>query len=64
VYVCSCRVVDSCAVLDAIDAGAASIADIARECGAGSRCGGCWPTLAELLDSSPPAAGRTLAEAS
>lgn len=51
-YVCSCRVVTSCAVKDAIAAGAATIDDIARTCGAGSRCGGCWPTLAELLD--PP----------
>jgi bacterioferritin-associated ferredoxin len=61
-YVCSCRVVTSCAVKDAIAAGAASIDDIAQHCGAGSRCGGCWPTLSELLGSLAPAQ-RTLVDA-
>ncbi|MDZ7678016.1 MAG: (2Fe-2S)-binding protein [Acidimicrobiales bacterium] len=52
-YVCSCRVVTSNDVGAAIASGAASIDEIARDCGAGSRCGGCWPTLTALLDTWP-----------
>jgi bacterioferritin-associated ferredoxin len=37
------------AIRAAIDGGARSIEDIARRCSAGSRCGGCWPKIDELL---------------
>lgn len=47
--VCHCRAVSDCRVRQAIDAGAADIEAIARQCGAGSRCGGCRPALAMLL---------------
>ncbi len=50
-YLCHCRGVSDCAIRDAISAGARTIDDIARQCAAGSRCGGCWPALAELLAS-------------
>lgn len=49
-YVCSCRVVSDSTIEEVIEAGATSIEDIARECGAGSRCGGCWPTLMALIE--------------
>lgn len=48
-YVCHCRAVTDGAVRNAIDAGAATVPDIARHCGAGTGCGGCWPLLKELL---------------
>lgn len=48
-YVCSCRGVTDHKVLAAIAAGAHSTHDIARDCGAGAHCGGCWPELQRLL---------------
>ncbi len=49
-YVCSCRGVTDREVAQAIVDGADSVGEIARACGAGSNCGGCWPTLELLLD--------------
>ena len=49
-FVCSCRAVTDRTVRAAIASGARSVDDVAARCGAGSRCGGCWPALAELLD--------------
>jgi bacterioferritin-associated ferredoxin len=40
--------------------GAASIEELAASCGAGSRCGGCWPALEALLRSE----ARELADVS
>lgn len=48
--VCSCQATSDRTVRAAIASGAATIEDVARKCGAGARCGGCWPTLARLLD--------------
>lgn len=48
-YVCSCRAVTDRTIAAAITAGARTVQDIARLCGAGSRCGGCWPELQRLL---------------
>ncbi len=53
--VCSCRAVSDRTVRAAIASGAESIDDVANRCGAGSRCGGCWPSLARLLDDQRPA---------
>ena len=47
---CSCRAVTNGTVDAAIASGAASIEDVALRCGAGGRCGGCWPELQRLLD--------------
>ena len=33
----------------AIASGATSVEEIADRCGAGSKCGGCWPELERLL---------------
>jgi NAD(P)H-nitrite reductase large subunit len=50
VIVCSCRRVNADAVAAAIDDGARDIASVSESCGAGARCGGCWPTLEALLN--------------
>ncbi len=48
-FVCSCRAVTDRTVDAAIASGATCIEDVADRCGAGSRCGGCWPELERLL---------------
>jgi len=50
--VCSCRAVTDRQVRAAILAGADTTEDLARVCGAGGRCGGCWPTLYRLIDDA------------
>ena len=47
--VCHCRALNDRAVLDAIAEGVDDLHELARRCGAGSRCGGCQPILLELL---------------
>ena len=51
-FVCSCQAVTDRTIKAAIASGARTIDDIAARCGAGARCGGCWPALAELLDDA------------
>ena len=48
-FVCSCRAVTDRTVHTAIASGATCIEEIAERCGAGVRCGGCWPELERLL---------------
>jgi bacterioferritin-associated ferredoxin len=50
-FVCHCEAVSDRTVRAAIAEGNQSLDDLARSCGAGSRCGGCHPVLAELLGS-------------
>lgn len=47
--VCHCRAVNERAVARAVDAGAESVEDIGRTCGAGTCCTGCHPELERLL---------------
>ncbi len=47
--VCSCRTVTDRTVGAAIASGARGVEDLAERCGAGSRCGGCWPELERLI---------------
>lgn len=49
-YVCACRALTDRTVKAAIASGASTIEEISQRCGAGGRCGGCWPTLREFLD--------------
>lgn len=49
-YVCGCEGVTDRTVNAAVAAGARSVEEIAERCGAGARCGGCWPELERLLD--------------
>jgi bacterioferritin-associated ferredoxin len=48
-YVCSCHAVTDRTVRAAIASGATTVGDVAERCGAGDRCGGCWPELERLL---------------
>lgn len=53
-YVCACRALTDRTVKAAIASGARTVEEISSRCGAGGRCGGCWPTLRELLDEHRP----------
>lgn len=48
-YVCHCRGVTDGSVRCAIEEGAREPGEVGRRCGAGTRCGGCLPTLRALL---------------
>ena len=47
--VCHCLAVNDQAVARAAAEGATTVDDLTARCGAGGRCGGCRPMLAELL---------------
>jgi len=47
--VCHCRRVNDRAVKATVAAGARTVPDVAARCGAGTRCGGCWPAIDQLL---------------
>ena len=48
-YVCSCKAITDRTVRAVVAAGAQSVDAVADMCSAGSRCGGCWPTLEALI---------------
>jgi bacterioferritin-associated ferredoxin len=48
--VCHCKGLTDREVQRAICAGASTQREVARECGAGSICGGCRPLIDELLE--------------
>ena len=48
-YVCHCAVVTDSDVLETIANGARSVADVARQTGAGRTCGSCVSTLRDLV---------------
>lgn len=58
-YICHCRAVTDSAILQAIAGGARTIEELSRQCLAGSRCGGCWPALDELLERVDALIGGT-----
>ena len=60
--VCHCKGVSHHEVERAIDAGAGSRRDVARQCGAGTVCGGCRPVIDELLETRQPEASPTAHE--
>ena len=47
--ICSCKAVSARTVRATIAAGAESIEDVGRRCGAGTDCGGCHLLIEELL---------------
>jgi bacterioferritin-associated ferredoxin len=51
-FVCHCRALTDRDVGEAIAAGARTLDEIGRRCGAGVTCGGCCPLLQELLDDA------------
>ncbi len=50
-YVCGCRAVTDTQVHQALEAGARTAADVARQCGAGSRCGNCIDLVRAVIES-------------
>ncbi len=46
---CHCRAVTDRVIDREVARGATCIEDLVARCGAGAECGGCWPTLEELL---------------
>jgi bacterioferritin-associated ferredoxin len=67
VLVCHCKGLSDREIHRAIRAGACTRREVARECGAGSICGGCRPLIDELLEHRNPASagpGFELAAAS
>ena len=54
-FVCHCRAVTDRTIKGEIEAGAASVDELAVRCGAGSRCGGCIESIERLLESLFPA---------
>jgi bacterioferritin-associated ferredoxin len=49
-FVCSCNAVSDRVVKATVAAGAHTVDDVSRACGAGASCGGCWPALQALID--------------
>lgn len=48
-YVCLCMGITDRDARAAIDAGAATVGGVLRACGSGRTCGGCSPTIRELI---------------
>jgi bacterioferritin-associated ferredoxin len=59
-YICFCRTVTDRVVIAEIHAGARTMHEIAKRCGAGGRCGGCRPEVARLLSRHLEANGPPL----
>lgn len=51
-FVCHCRGVTDRTIAAAVAAGADSVEEIGRRCGAGVDCGGCAPALARLVEKN------------
>lgn len=54
--VCLCEGVSERKVAKAIERGAATVAEVTAACRAGACCGGCHPTIDELLAAARPVA--------
>ena len=48
-FVCACRAVTDRTVAEALASGCTDLDELVSRSGAGARCGGCRPLLAELL---------------
>jgi bacterioferritin-associated ferredoxin len=49
VLICHCLAVHERHVRDAVSGGACTVEDVIAVCGAGGRCGGCRPLVADVL---------------
>jgi bacterioferritin-associated ferredoxin len=49
-YVCICRAVTDKQVKATIQAGATTVEEVARACGAGGDCGGCQGMIDEMIE--------------
>ena len=50
VWICLCEAVNSGKIIEVIDAGARTIAEVGRECGAGTDCGKCKRNIRSLIE--------------
>jgi bacterioferritin-associated ferredoxin len=48
--VCHCHALNDRSILDEVAAGARDADEVLDRCGAGGQCGGCAPTVDELVD--------------
>lgn len=53
-YVCICNALNSRTVNQAIDAGAETVGQVYKACGAVPQCGKCKCTIREMLDDRAP----------
>lgn len=58
--VCHCRAVNHREIEAVVADGARSIPEVTRACGAGGDCGGCHPTIADLVVESVEAVAEAL----
>lgn len=49
VIVCACNVVRDDEIRTEVRLGASTVGEVAMGCGAGARCGGCRPLVADLV---------------
>jgi bacterioferritin-associated ferredoxin len=54
--VCHCEAVNDRQIMAAVALGALDAQDVMARCGAGSRCGGCRPSIEDLIDRMARAA--------
>ena len=59
--VCHCALVSHHDLLDAIEAGATSVDELALHCGASKYCGGCLPAVERILKSPTQSPMRAVA---
>ena len=64
VIVCHCRAVSDRTIRASIREGATTLDDVAEETGASTCCGGCEPTVTQILDEELGAAGAAAATGS
>ena len=60
-WVCLCEAVTSTTIREAIEAGAGSVNEVGKECGAGTVCGKCKRTIAVMVDQHSPAEKKRFA---
>jgi nitrite reductase (NADH) large subunit len=47
---CSCHRVSDREIVDHVEAGACSLSAVQEACGAGTRCGGCVPSIEDVVE--------------
>jgi bacterioferritin-associated ferredoxin len=52
--VCHCKAVTESQLREAVEGGACTRRQVARQCGAGTICGGCRPLIDQILGESAP----------
>ncbi|HWE89293.1 MAG TPA: (2Fe-2S)-binding protein [Pseudonocardiaceae bacterium] len=57
-YVCICSAVTDTAVRACLHAGADTVEEIGRRCGAGTGCGSCLDRLQDMLEDHPVEGSR------